>query len=70
MERSSSKTSKLRSELDALRRLVAPFGEDPAVGYVCGEVSFRSRGGSNQEGVYWRYENAVRLLDMTTHNNL
>ena len=47
---------------DALRRLVAVLA-DPAVGYVCGQVRFRSPGGANQEGVYWRYENAVRALE-------
>jgi cellulose synthase/poly-beta-1,6-N-acetylglucosamine synthase-like glycosyltransferase len=47
---------------DALRRLVAALA-DPTVGYVCGEVRFRSPGGTNQEGVYWRYENRVRSLE-------
>ncbi|HLL85979.1 MAG TPA: glycosyltransferase [Thermoleophilaceae bacterium] len=46
---------------DALRHLVARFA-DPRVGYVCGQVGFLGRG-SNQEGVYWRYENAVRALE-------
>ncbi len=49
-------------EPDALRWLVAVLA-DPAVGYVCGEVRFRSPEGGNQEGVYWRYENAVRALE-------
>jgi cellulose synthase/poly-beta-1,6-N-acetylglucosamine synthase-like glycosyltransferase len=39
----------------ALRALVAPFA-DPRVGYVCGRVSFTNEAGSNQEGLYWRYE--------------
>jgi cellulose synthase/poly-beta-1,6-N-acetylglucosamine synthase-like glycosyltransferase len=48
-------------EPDALRRLVAPFVTDPTVGYVCGNVSFvNEAGGTNQEGVYWRYEMALR----------
>ena len=47
---------------DALRRLVRPFA-DLAVGYVCGKVSFRGSGDSNEEGLYWRYENAVRELE-------
>ncbi len=48
---------------DALRELVAPFA-DPRVGYVCGQVRFVSpAGGSNQEGVYWRYEMALRALE-------
>jgi hypothetical protein len=47
---------------DALRRLVARF-DDPSVGYVCGQVRFSAGDGSNQEGVYWRYEVAVRELE-------
>jgi glycosyltransferase involved in cell wall biosynthesis len=46
----------------ALRRLVAPF-IDPRVGYVCGDVSFVNERGTNQEGVYWRYEMALRSLE-------
>lgn len=49
-------------EPDALRELVAPFA-DPRVGYVCGQVRFVNEAGSNQEGVYWRYEMAVRALE-------
>jgi cellulose synthase/poly-beta-1,6-N-acetylglucosamine synthase-like glycosyltransferase len=44
---------------DALRRLVAPFA-DPGVGYVCGQVRFLDPEGNNLEGMYWRYEMAVR----------
>ncbi len=47
---------------DALRRLVEPFA-DPQVGYVCGQVRFVNQRGTNQEGVYWRYEMAVRGLE-------
>lgn len=46
----------------ALRELLAPFG-DAAVAYVCGQVRFSEQGGSNQEGVYWRYEMAIRSLE-------
>jgi cellulose synthase/poly-beta-1,6-N-acetylglucosamine synthase-like glycosyltransferase len=46
----------------ALQRLVAPFA-DPRVGYVCGDVSFVNERGTNQEGVYWRYEMALRSLE-------
>ena len=46
-------------EPDALRRLVAPFA-DPRVGYVCGQVGFVNDEGTNQEGVYWRYEMWLR----------
>jgi glycosyltransferase involved in cell wall biosynthesis len=42
-------------EPDALRELVAPFA-DPQVGYVCGQVRFTNQAGTNQEGLYWRYE--------------
>lgn len=50
-------------EPDALRRLVAPFAGAPEVGYVCGQVSFVNEGGTNQEGLYWRYEMALRGLE-------
>ena len=50
-------------EPDALRRLVAPFS-DTRVGYVCGEVQLVDAAtGSNQEGLYWRYELALRSLE-------
>ena len=50
-------------EVDALRRLVAPFS-DARVGYVCGEVQLVDAAtGSNQEGLYWRYELALRALE-------
>ena len=49
-------------EPDALHRLVGPFA-DPRVGYVCGEVQLVDARGSNQEGVYWRYELALRALE-------
>ena len=47
---------------DALRELVAPFA-DPAVGYVCGQVRFVNEDGTNQEGLYWRYEMALRAAE-------
>jgi cellulose synthase/poly-beta-1,6-N-acetylglucosamine synthase-like glycosyltransferase len=49
-------------ERDALRRLIAPFA-DARVGYVCGDVRFVNERGTNQEGLYWRYEMAVRRLE-------
>jgi glycosyltransferase involved in cell wall biosynthesis len=49
-------------EPDALRRLVSPFA-DPRVGYVCGEVRLLGAQGTNQEGLYWRYEMALRRLE-------
>ena len=51
---------------DAARALVGAF-EDPRVGYACGAGALRAgrrrRGRPNQEGVYWRYELAVRALE-------
>jgi cellulose synthase/poly-beta-1,6-N-acetylglucosamine synthase-like glycosyltransferase len=49
-------------EPQALRRLVARFA-DPQVGYVCGQLRLEGDGGPNQEGLYWRYEMAVRGLE-------
>jgi cellulose synthase/poly-beta-1,6-N-acetylglucosamine synthase-like glycosyltransferase len=49
-------------EPDALTRLVEAFA-DARVGYACGQVRFVNEEGSNQEGVYWRYEMAVRALE-------
>ena len=49
-------------EPDALRELIAPFA-DPAVGYVCGQVRFVNDEGTNQEGLYWRYEMLIRELE-------
>ncbi len=54
-------------EPGALRALVGAFA-DPHVGYACGQVRFfrdpektpRAAAATNQEGVYWRYEMAVR----------
>jgi cellulose synthase/poly-beta-1,6-N-acetylglucosamine synthase-like glycosyltransferase len=51
---------------DAARLLVAAF-TDPRVGYACGGVHFvQAASGAeagNQEGVYWRYELALRALE-------
>src|SRR3954453_22208371 len=49
-------------ERDALSRLVEPFA-DPAVGYVCGQVQFVNEAGTNEEGLYWRYEMWLRQLE-------
>jgi hypothetical protein len=46
-------------EPDALRELAAAFA-DPAVGYACGQVRFVNDAGTNQEGLYWRYEMWLR----------
>jgi cellulose synthase/poly-beta-1,6-N-acetylglucosamine synthase-like glycosyltransferase len=47
---------------DALRELVRPF-DDPAVAYVCGQLRLLAADGSNKEGLYWRYEMAVRAAE-------
>jgi glycosyltransferase involved in cell wall biosynthesis len=47
---------------DALRLLVARLA-DPDIGYVCGQLRYLAPDGSNLEGVYWRYETAVRALE-------
>jgi cellulose synthase/poly-beta-1,6-N-acetylglucosamine synthase-like glycosyltransferase len=52
---------------DALRRLVGAFA-DPGVGYVCGDVSFLDAGGTNQEGLYWRYEMWLRRMESALHS--
>ncbi len=55
-----------RWQPDAAAELAAAF-EDPRVGYACGQVRFVQaavgRAGGNQEGLYWRYELAVRSLE-------
>ncbi len=47
---------------NALRELMTAFG-DPRVGYACGQARLVDQGGTNQEGVYWRAELAVRDLE-------
>src|SRR5262245_35396477 len=47
---------------EALRRLVDRFA-DERVGYACGQVRFEGGDGGNQEGLYWRYEMAVRSME-------
>jgi hypothetical protein len=53
-----------RWQPDALRALAARFA-DPGVGYACGQVRFVAdgAGATNQEGLYWRYEMAIRALE-------
>ena len=57
---------------DALRRLVRNFA-DPDIAYVCGRLNIQSDDGRNKEGVYWRYELALRAdesrLDSVTGGN-
>jgi hypothetical protein len=57
-------------EVDAARVLAGAFA-DPRVGYACGRVCFfldphppaEGRAATNQEGVYWRYEMAMRSAE-------
>ncbi len=53
-------------EPDALRELVGAFAAQ-RVGYACGQVRFVQGAvgahASNQEGVYWRYELALRAVE-------
>jgi cellulose synthase/poly-beta-1,6-N-acetylglucosamine synthase-like glycosyltransferase len=57
---------------DALRKLVRNFA-DPAVAYVCGRLNVQADDGRNKEGLYWRYELALRAdesrLDSVTGGN-
>ncbi|HEY8704604.1 MAG TPA: glycosyltransferase [Gaiellaceae bacterium] len=47
---------------DALRMLVRSFS-DPDVAYVCGRLNVQAEDGRNKEGVYWRYELALRAAE-------
>ena len=52
-----------RWELEALNRLVARL-EDADVGYVCGRVILTAGDDvTNEEGLYWRYEMAIREME-------
>jgi cellulose synthase/poly-beta-1,6-N-acetylglucosamine synthase-like glycosyltransferase len=57
---------------DALRKLVRNFA-DPDVAYVCGRLNLQTEDGRNKEGLYWRYELALRadesLVDSITGGN-
>ncbi len=48
-----------RWEPDALRELMRNFA-DPDVAYACGRLRLERSGGTNREGVYWRFELWVR----------
>jgi cellulose synthase/poly-beta-1,6-N-acetylglucosamine synthase-like glycosyltransferase len=48
--------------VDALRKLVRAFA-DPDVAYACGRLQILAADGSNKEGLYWRYEMAVRSAE-------
>ncbi len=48
---------------DAVKKLVRHFG-DPKVGVVCGALQFQRTAESQQtEGVYWKYESMLRLME-------
>jgi cellulose synthase/poly-beta-1,6-N-acetylglucosamine synthase-like glycosyltransferase len=47
---------------DAVTRLVGHFA-DPAVGGVSGELRLASRGTDNQDGLFWRVEQALKFLE-------
>ena len=47
---------------DALRHLVANLA-DPEVAYVCGQLRLEAAGGTNREGLYWRYEMKLRQAE-------
>jgi glycosyltransferase involved in cell wall biosynthesis len=53
-------------EPGALRALAGAF-EDPRVGYACGQMRFvqaaQGSGADNEEGLYWRYEMAIRARE-------
>ena len=57
---------------DALRKLVRSFA-DPDVAYVCGRLNVQADDGRNKEGLYWRYELALRAdesrIDSVTGGN-
>jgi cellulose synthase/poly-beta-1,6-N-acetylglucosamine synthase-like glycosyltransferase len=57
---------------DALRKLVRNFA-DLDVAYVCGRLNLTNEDGRNKEGLYWRYELALRAdesrLDSVTGGN-
>jgi cellulose synthase/poly-beta-1,6-N-acetylglucosamine synthase-like glycosyltransferase len=58
----------VRWDTDALRRLVRPFA-DAAVGMACGNVRLvNPSGGTNQEGLYWRYEMWLRRRESLVHS--
>jgi glycosyltransferase involved in cell wall biosynthesis len=46
-------------EPDALAQLAGAFA-DPQVAYACGQVRFVNDEGTNQEGLYWRYDMWLR----------
>jgi cellulose synthase/poly-beta-1,6-N-acetylglucosamine synthase-like glycosyltransferase len=54
-------------EPGALRALAGAFVE-PDVAYACGQVAFVNDAGTNQEGLYWRYEMWLRAHESALHS--
>jgi cellulose synthase/poly-beta-1,6-N-acetylglucosamine synthase-like glycosyltransferase len=55
-------------DTDSIRQIVRPFA-DPKVGMACGYVRLvNPAGGTNQEGVYWRYEMWLRARESQLHS--
>lgn len=55
---------------DALRRIVRHFN-NPAIGAVCGELRFYSPDGARKdEGLYWRYEQILKMLESRLDSTL
>jgi cellulose synthase/poly-beta-1,6-N-acetylglucosamine synthase-like glycosyltransferase len=52
---------------DALRKLVRNFA-DTDVGYVTGRANLQNDDGRNKEGIYWRYELALRADESRLHS--
>ena len=53
---------------DSVRQMVRPFA-DSKVGMACGYVRLvNPAGGTNQEGVYWRYEMWLRARESQIHS--
>ena len=52
---------------DALRKLVRNFA-DADVGYVTGRANLQTDDGRNKEGLYWRYELALRADESRLHS--
>lgn len=49
-------------EPGAIEALLAPMS-DPAVGVSCGELDLQASKGSNQDSVYWRYEQYLKRTE-------
>ena len=55
-------------DADSVRRMVRPYA-DPAVGMVTGRVELiNPNNGTNQEGLYWRYEMWLRANESAVHS--